>query len=109
MQLISAEKKVTRTEQQLVGGSDSGLLTQDLADHQLLYDAACPAARTDRYCAGAGQGASLGQTQRHGIEQGMSLCSYFTKSVDNADAINLKIPQKINKKCRRNPVSSNGF
>jgi len=48
MQLVSAEKKVTRTEQQLVGGSDSGLLTHDLADHQLLHDAACPAARTHR-------------------------------------------------------------
>jgi len=31
MQLVSVEKKVTRTEQQLVGGSDSGLLTHSLA------------------------------------------------------------------------------
>ena len=61
MQLVSVEKKVTRTEQQLVGRSDSGLLTHDLADHQLLHDAACPAARTHRYCACAEQSASLGQ------------------------------------------------
>ena len=61
MQLVSAEKKVTRTEQQLVGGSDSGLLIHDMADHQLLHDAACPAARTHRYCAGAEQRASSDQ------------------------------------------------
>jgi len=30
MQLVNVEKKVTRTEQQLVGGSDSGLLTHGL-------------------------------------------------------------------------------
>ena len=58
MQLVSVEKKVNRTEEQLVGGSDSGLLTHGLAEHQLLHDAACPAARTLRYCAGAVQGAS---------------------------------------------------
>jgi len=61
MQLVSVEKKVTGTEQQLFGGSDSGLLTHGLADRQMLHDAACPAARSHRYCAGAGQGASLGQ------------------------------------------------
>jgi hypothetical protein len=60
MQLVSAEKKVTRTEQ-LAGGLDSGLLTHGLANHQLLHDAACPAAKTHPYCAGAEQGASLGQ------------------------------------------------
>jgi hypothetical protein len=64
LKLFSHVKKVSRTEEQLVGASDSGLLTHVLADHQLLHDAASYTATTHRYCARAEQGPSLDQRDK---------------------------------------------
>jgi len=113
MQLVSAEKKVTRTEQQLVGGSDSGLLTHDLADHQLPTRCCLSCSKdssllrmcsTERFI-----GPAACQRQSDGIEKKHVSLLTFHKGYGQCRCDKSQHDTNNKKNCRGNTMPSKSF